>query len=57
MILELQVKQVYGQDRIYPMNETARKVTDLLKRKTLTKDEIDILKAIGFTLKWVPVSL
>ena len=55
--LAVQVRSVYGQDRIYPMNEQAKKIADLLNRKTLTKDDLGKLKELGFTLFWVPVSL
>lgn len=55
MLLELQAKSIYGTERIYPMNELAKKITTLLQRKTLTKDEVTLLKEIGFTVKWMPV--
>lgn len=55
-ILELQVKVIYGTERIYPMNETAKKLASLLQRKTLTKDDVNKLKEIGFSVKWVPIA-
>lgn len=53
--IEVQVRSVYGTERIYPMNEQARKIANLLGRKTFTKDDLSRLKAIGFTLSWVPI--
>lgn len=55
--LEMQVRSVYGTERIYPMNDKARQLADLLGRKTFTKDDLAKLKAIGFHVKWVPISL
>lgn len=55
--LELQVKSAYGVERIYPINEIAKKLAELLNRKTFTKEDLAKLKDIGFTVKWVPVSL
>lgn len=55
--LELQVKLIYGTERIYPINETARKMADLLGRKTLTKEDIAKLKDMGFQMVWVPITL
>ncbi len=57
MTLKLQVKQVYGRDRVYPMNETAAAVARLMGRKTFTPAEVDTLREIGFTLEWIPVSV
>lgn len=57
MILELQIRIVYGTERIYPVNDKAKKIAQLLNRKTLTRDDIPILKEIGFELKWVAVEL
>ncbi len=53
MTLDIQLKIVYGTERIYPVNETAKKVAALLGRKTITKDEIAKLKDLGFSLNWV----
>lgn len=57
MILKLQVKLVYGVERIYPMCETANKVVALIGRKTLNRDDLLKLKDIGFKFEWVPVSI
>lgn len=57
MTLKLQVKQVYGKVRIYPMNPAAEKLLGIMGRKTFTEEEVQTLKEIGFTLEWVPVSV
>ncbi len=53
MTLDIQLKIVYGTERIYPVNEAAKKVAALLGRKTITKDELAKLKDLGFSLNWV----
>lgn len=57
MILEVQVKTVYGVDRIYPMNETAKRLISCFNRKTYDKELITALKDVGFTIKWVPIEI
>ena len=57
MTIEVQVRSVYGRNRIYPMNETAVKLTALLKRKTFEKEDLAILKDMGFAIKWVSFEL
>ena len=52
-IIEVELRQIYGTYRVYPMNPLAKSLVDLLGRKTFTKDEISKLKAMGFTVKWV----
>lgn len=57
MELELQVKSVYGVDRIYPVNDKAKKIVELVGRKTLTSADVKLLKDVGFTIKWTPISI
>lgn len=52
-LLELQVRSVYGTERIYPINEQARKIAALLGRKTLNKEDVARLQDIGFKVSWV----
>jgi hypothetical protein len=56
-LIQVQVKNVYGTDRIYPVNDTAKKVVDLLGRKTFHKEDVKKLKAIGFVIEEVPVKI
>lgn len=53
MIIEVQLKQVYGRDRIYPINDAAKKFAQLIKKKTFDMSEIKLLSEIGFEIKWV----
>jgi hypothetical protein len=56
-VLELQVRVVYGTQRIYPMNDKARKLAELLQRKTLNESDLAKIKDLGFTIKWVPIAI
>lgn len=50
MQLEFNLKNAYGTFRYYPINARAKLVADLLNKKTLSEDELNKLKAIGFEL-------
>ena len=56
-VIEVQVKSVYGQDRIYPINGQAQKIAKLLNRKTLTSADLGVLKDLGFEIKWTAIVL
>lgn len=42
------IKNVYGVDNIYPLCDKAQLFCGLLKQKTLTHDNVEFIKAIGF---------
>ena len=57
MKLEIETKNVYGNDLIYPKNETAQKFAVLLKKKTLTIEELKLIKELGFSINQVTKGL
>lgn len=57
MKLEIETKNVYGNDLIYPKNETAQKFAVLLKKKTLTIEELKLIKELGFQINQVTKGL
>lgn len=57
MEILVSVKNVYGNDLVYPMCDTGRKLAQLAGKKTLTHREIEIIKALGYTLKVVTPTL
>ena len=57
LTLEVQLKTAYGVDRIYPMNEAAKKLAALMQAKSFTKTDLAKIKDIGFKIKWVPIEL
>jgi hypothetical protein len=49
--LQVIIKNVYGVERIYPVNETAKKITSLTRKKTLDRDEIEVIKSLGYQIE------
>ena len=52
-IVKVQVKNVYGVERIYPVNGTAIFLTSLTRKKTLDRDEIEVIKKLGYLVQVV----
>jgi len=48
----LQVKNVYGNDLIYPSCHIANALIKLKKGKTFTKNDLNVFKALGLIIKW-----
>ena len=44
----IDIKNVYGNELIYPVCFNAKKFTSLTKNKTLSKKDIDIIKTLGY---------
>jgi hypothetical protein len=53
MDILITVKNVYGNDMVYPACDTARKFADLLNTKTLTPRALEIIKSLGYTVRTV----
>jgi len=49
--LQVVIKNVYGVERIYPVNETAKILTLLTRKKTLDRDEIETIKRLGYSIE------
>lgn len=47
------IKSVYGNDMMYPVNETATKFADLLGKKTFSKVDLAIISNLGYTITQV----
>lgn len=56
MIAQFQTKSVYGNDLIYPVNDTAKKLVQLTGRKTVDKIQLKMMESLGFTLEFVALS-
>jgi len=50
MHIEVTIKNVYGQETIYPVCDIAKKFVDLLQRKTLTLRDIKHIKGLGYAV-------
>ena len=57
MVLEVQLRQIYGRRLVYPINETAKAFAELLGRRTLLEVDLTRLQALGYVIQWVPTSL
>lgn len=53
-VIEVELKNKYGNALIYPVNDLAKKACALIgKQKTLTQENVEGLKGMGFTVKSV----
>ena len=48
--ITVDIKNVYGNELIYPVCFNAKKFTSLTKNKTLSKKDIDIIKTLGYEI-------
>ncbi len=53
MKIQIKVKSVYGVERIYPVNDTAVKFGRLVGTKTFTKEQLKIIKDLGYEIEEV----
>jgi len=54
--ITVQTKEVYGHEKIYPVCDTAIKLSKLAGTKTLTPQAIQIIKSLGYLIYEVPRS-
>lgn len=50
MRLEIEHKCAWGNDRYYPKNELAEGLRKLTKRESFTKEQVRLLKKLGFVI-------
>jgi hypothetical protein len=50
MSIRVLIRNVYGKEAIYPACETADTFCLLLRTRTLTRDAIRYIKALGYTV-------
>ena len=48
----LEVKNVYGNDLIYPSCHIAKALINLKSGKTFNKSDLDVFKSLGYAIKW-----
>ena len=51
--IKVQVKQVYGMDRIYPICENSKLLNNLMPNKTFTIDDLVNIKKLGYEIESV----
>ena len=52
--IQVIVKDIYGVERIIPINDNAKTFTRLTGRKTLKRSDIDEIKYLGFDIEILP---
>ena len=50
MQIEVKIKNVYGNERIYPVCQNARLFCNLTKTETITFQSLDVIKALGYKI-------
>ena len=53
-IFKIKFKTVYGNRLIYPVNSIALSIARLMGKKTFKRNELDIIKSIGFNIQVEP---
>lgn len=53
MTIQVNIKQVYGVERIYPVNEKALILAQLTRKKTLDRADINLIKKLGYNVEVV----
>lgn len=46
----VQIRDVYGKPTIYPVNDTARLLANLAGTKTLTREALETIRRLGYTV-------
>lgn len=53
MTVQVTIKNVYGNELIYPANETANKFAQLLKKKTFNRKDLKIIESLGYKIELI----
>lgn len=51
MEITVQIKTVYGNETIYPVDDSAKAFAKLAGTKTLTRSALQMIKALGYDVK------
>lgn len=55
LIVEIQVRNVYGIPKIYPLNKAALVFANIAGKKTLDQADLANIKALGFRVVEIPL--
>jgi hypothetical protein len=50
-IIKVEVKQVYGVERIYPACDISKKLNNLMMSKTFNRNDIETIKSLGYKVE------
>ena len=56
-VIEITVRNVYGEDKFYPHNDQARGLAAIAGTKTLTKAVLRVAQDMGFTITVADTSI
>jgi hypothetical protein len=48
MIAQVEIREVYGNKTVYPLNDQAKLLAQIAGTKTLTTSTVDLAKKLGF---------
>lgn len=51
MIISVEIKNVYGAEKIYPACNTSKLFADIANTKTLTRGVLQTIKALGYSIE------
>ena len=51
MIVQVEIKSVYGAEKIYPVCQTGKLFADIAGTKTLTREVLKNIKSLGYSLE------
>jgi hypothetical protein len=54
MTIRIEIRNVYGNETIYPANETAETFAEIAGTKTLKPQTIRLAKSLGYSVEVVP---
>lgn len=57
MSITVKVKNIYGQDLIYPADDNAQRFAQLTGKKTFTKYDLRLIKELGYEVKQEAIAL
>ena len=50
--IQIEMRNVFGVDRIYPICHIANALIKLKNGKTFSKDDLNVFKSLGLIIKW-----
>ena len=51
MLISVEIKNVYGAEKIYPACNTSKLFADIANTKTLTRSVLQSIKALGYSIE------
>ncbi len=53
MTIQVEIKNIYGNETVYPVCEHAKLLAKLAGHKTLTSYDVQVIKQLGYTVEVV----